>query len=97
MKSKGFLKQLIILIAVIFITAIPAYCAPVSIKETAIKFLLAMGGVALSSFIIFAGLSIYNKLFVERRGMKFDKDDSLSTPNNIDDAVTFFIKKNKLR
>lgn len=84
--------------AVILITAVPAYSAPaVSVKQTAIKFLFAMGGVALSSFMIFAGLSIYNKFFVERRGMKFDKEDSLSTPNNIDDAVTFFIKKNKLR
>lgn len=84
--------------AVILITAAPAYCAQaVSIKQTAIKFLLTMGGVALSSLIIFVGLSIYNKLFVEKSEVKFSKEDSLSTPSNIDDAVTFFIKKNKLR
>lgn len=81
--------------AVIIFTANPAFCAPISIKQTAIKFLFAMGGVALSSFIIFAGLTIYNKVFVKRA--KADEDDDLTTPDSIDDAVVFFIKKNKLR
>lgn len=86
------------MLAVMIITALPVFSAPTEeIKSTAIKFIFAMGGVALSSFIIFAGLTIYNKFFVERKNVKFDKEDSLSTPNNIDDAVTFFIKKNKLR
>lgn len=76
-------------------TASPAFCAPISIKQTAVKFLFAMGGVALSSFIIFAGLTVYNKIFVKKS--KADEDDDLSTPNSIDDAVVFFIKKNKLR
>lgn len=81
--------------AVILFTASPAFCAPISIKQTAVKFLYAMGGVALSSFIIFAGLTIYNKLFVKRH--KANDEDDLSTPDSIDDAVVFFIRKNKLR
>lgn len=98
LKNKKFLKSLIIPAAVILITALPGYCAPtVSIKQAAIKFLLAMGGVALSSIIIFAGLSIYNKFFVEHKSISFNKEDSLSTPDNVDDAVNFFIRKNKLR
>lgn len=92
------LIKYIIPAAVILITALPGYCAQsVSIKQTAIKFLLAMGGVALSSFIIFAGLTFYNKFFVERKYIKFNKEDSLSTPENVDDAINFFIRKNKLR
>lgn len=84
--------------AVILITANPAFSAQaVGIKQTAVKFLITMGGVALSSFIIFAGLSIYNKFFAEKNFNKSDKDDSLSTPDNTDEAITFFIKKNKLR
>ncbi len=98
MKNKIFLKSLVIPTAVIIIIALPAFCAPaVPIKQTAIKFLLAMGGVALSSFIIFIGLSLYNNFFVAHKSTNFDKDDSLSTPDNVNDAVNFFIKKNKLR
>ncbi len=98
MKHKNLLIKFIIPAAVIIITALPGYCAPAStIKQTAIKFLFAMGGVALSSFLIFAGLSFYNKFFVERKYIKFNKEDSLSTPDNVDDAVNFFIRKNKLR
>lgn len=98
LKHKTFIKILIIPAAVIIFTALPGFCASeVSIKQAAVKFLLAMGGVALSSIIIYAGLSIYNKIFVRRKSITFNKDDSLSTPENIDDAVDFFIRKNKLR
>ena len=90
-----FLPSILFVLLIIFFTANPAFCAPISIKQTAVKFLFAMGGVALSSFIIFAGLTVYNKIFVKKS--KADEDDDLSTPNSIDDAVVFFIKKNKLR
>ncbi len=90
------LNKILVIAAAIFIAALPGYCAQaVSIKQTAIKFLMAMGGVALSSVIIFAGLTLYNKLF--KRPSYFKNEDSLSTPDNIDDAVVFFIKKNKLK
>lgn len=96
MKNKIFANSLIAL--VILITASPAFCAPeVSIKQTAMKFLFAMAGVVLSSVIIFTGLSIYNKFFVERKSITFNKEDSLSTPDNVEDAINFFIRKNKLR
>ncbi len=98
MENKTFLKTLIIPAAVIIVTALPGFCAQtVSLKQTAIKFLLAMGGVALSSVIIYAGLSVYNKFFVQHKSINFNKEDSLSTPDNVDDAVDFFIRKNKLR
>ncbi len=98
MKNKYIFQKFIIPVAVIIFTALPGFCSPsVPIKQTAIKFLLAMGGVALSSFIIFAGLSLYNTFFVERKAIKFNKEDSLSTPETVDDAVNFFIRKNKLR
>ena len=58
---------------------------------------MAMGGVVISTFVIFLGLTIYNKLFVERKNIKFNQDDSLTTPNTVEDAVIFFVKKNKLR
>ena len=98
MKNNNYIKYLIIPVAVSLITALPGFCAEATpMKQVIIKFLLAMGGVALSSVIIFAGLTLYNKFFAGRKGKKFSKEDTLATPNTIEDAVTFFIKKNKLR
>lgn len=66
-------------------------------NSTILKFLIAMGGVIFSSLIIFGCLKLYNKF---RAGCKSiqnsDSDDALKTPKNMDDAVTFFIKRNKL-
>ena len=98
MKNSNAFRKVIMLAAVIIITALPAFCSPtVPIKQTAIKFLVAMGGVAASSLLIYFGLTLYNKLFVNKDGRTFSKDDTLATPDNTDDAVAFFIKKNKLR
>jgi len=84
-------------LAVISITALPAYCIP-TIQETGIKFLCAMGGVALSSLIIYLGLTLYNKYFVNNKPNINKEDDcELQEPNNEEDAVCFFIRKNKLR
>ena len=62
---------------------------------TVTKFALAMGGVVLSSIIIYAGLTIYNKFFVKNRSHGFETE-ILKTPKTVDDAVKFFINKNKL-
>ncbi len=92
------MNKVLVLAFVLVIAALPGYCAQtISIKQTAIKFLLAMGGVVLSSIVIYAGLTFYNHFFVDKRPSSFGKEDSLSTPDNIEDAVAFFIKKNKLK
>lgn len=62
------------------------------------KFFITMMGVLISSVIIWAGLSFYNKFFVKRGQMlKSNGEEDLKTPKTIDDAVLFFIKKNKLK
>ena len=66
-------------------------------SQAAFKFLKAMGGVALSSFIIFAGLTLYNNFFVKSGLDGNSEDDVLKTPRSSDEALTFFIKKNKIR
>ena len=73
---------------------------PVSKKKVAKKFLLAMFGVGISSFIIYAGLTVYNKL---REGviatnsydLSSDEDKSLDTPENLSEAVRIFVEKTK--
>ncbi len=96
--KNSFYKISLTLLAAIFIAALPSFAAQSKeVEATAVKFIMAMGGVVVSTFIIFLGLTIYNKFFVERKNVEFTKEDSLTTPNTINDAVTFFIKKNKLR
>ncbi len=98
MKNSIILKVFICMAVVTLFTTAPCFAADnPDINATAVKFLMAMGGVVISTFTIFLGLTIYNKLFVEKKYVKFNKDDSLSTPANVDDAVISFIKKNKLR
>ena len=75
--------------------AIPAKENGVTITIT--KFVITMVGVVLSSVVIWAGLTIYNRFFVKNDGRRGSaNDDILNTPKTIADAVTFFIKKNKL-
>ena len=75
----------------------PTTAAPVSFHNAVIKFLKAMGGVALSSFIIFAGLAIYNRFFVKQRLDGNREDDVLKNSHSVDEALIFFIKQNKLK
>ena len=79
------------------IPAIAEQAPDVAKHEAIIKFAIAMAGVMLSSFVIFAGLWIYNKFFVDKSLFpNNDKDDVLNTPKTVEEAVTFFIKRNKL-
>lgn len=68
-----------------------------NIHNTIIKFAFAMGGVILSSVLIFAGLTVYNKIFVKNPHYANSEDDVLKTPKTVDDAIVFFLKKNRLK
>ena len=61
-----------------------------------IKFALAMCGVILSSIVILVGLKIYKKIFVDKRNTNIIKDEILKTPRTTEEAINFFINKNKL-
>ncbi len=84
-------------------TAVPA--AAEAIEQTTkavnndviIKFAIAMFGVVLSAVVLFFGLWIYNRFFVDK-GLfpSNDPDDVLNTPKTINEAVIGFIKRNKL-
>lgn len=69
---------------------------PTSKRKIAKKFLLAMLGVIISSTLIFALLSIYNKLRenfkVEIKNPK-EEPSSLETPDNLNDAVKSFLDR----
>ena len=74
-----------------------AQTADQSKADAIAKFLIAMGGVALSSIAIFLGLTIYNKFFVDKKLFEPNNpDDALNTPKTVEEAVTLYIKRNKL-
>ncbi len=77
------------------VTPITPYKQPVSKRKIAKKFLLAMGGVAASSCIIFLLLTLYNKVresFVD--GAKTPEGEvSLETPDDLQGAVRAFLDK----
>lgn len=71
---------------------------PVSKKKIAKKFLMAMGGVALSSILLFLILTLYNKIragFLAPKAEQTNGETSLVTPENLTDAVRTFLDKTK--
>lgn len=85
--------------AVIF-TALPSFASKVNPEMNVIitKFGLAMGGVVLFSLILYFGLALYNKFFVDEQIKDFRlRKDSLRTPSDKDEAIMMFIAKNKLK
>ena len=86
-------------LTLIFLTANAGLCEQTRsavMHNAIIKFGLAMGGVALSSIIIFAGLTLYNKFFVKQQRPHSLEEEILKTPKTTEEAIKFFINKNKL-
>lgn len=107
MRNKKIILTLALVGAVILFSAHAGLCteqaaqsAPAvhaGMRVIIIKFILTMLGVAAASVIIWLGLTFYNKFFVRGNDSDFNRDDALNTPKSLEDAVTFFIKRNKLR
>ncbi len=89
MKNKIFILPILLLL-----TANRGLCATASaVNAVAVKFLLAMAGVVVSSLFIYFGLALYNKYFVKPQ----TEEDFTNSPKTVDDAVKFFINRNKLK
>ena len=73
------------------------YKQPISKRKIAKKFLAAMGGVAASSFAIFFLLTVYNRVreSFQVQNKTSDKDVSLETPQDVNEAVKTFLDKTK--
>jgi hypothetical protein len=62
-----------------------------------VKFSVAMGGVIVASIVIWLGLTVYNKIIEDKSQTILPEDEILTTPKTVDEAVKFFINKNRLR
>lgn len=70
---------------------------PMGKKQLALKFIMAMIGVGVSSVIIYVLLALYNKLMYGgvTRMEPSEEDNNLKTPTNMKDALNIFLKKTK--
>lgn len=70
---------------------------PISKRKLAKKFLSAMGGVALSSFLLFFLLTLYNRVREKTFGRvkTLEGETSLETPNDLTSALRTFLDKTK--
>ena len=95
MKNKVFHT----LLTFILLTANAGFCEQ---TRTAVlhyvtgKFALAMGGVLLSALVIFLGLSMYKRLLGINKEYYTNEKEILKTPKTAQEAIQFFIHKNKL-
>lgn len=73
------------------------YKQPISKRKIAKKFLAAMGGVGISSFLIFFLLTLYNRVReqVLNPVKTPDGETSLRTPDNLGNAVKSFLENTK--
>ena len=70
----------------------------ISLKLVAVKFGIAMGGVVFFSLLLYVGLSIYNKFFVDNRIKDYNlRQNSFMTPRDKDEAIMSFITRNRLK
>ena len=65
---------------------------------TAKKFIMAMLGVAISSLLIFIGLSLYNRFFHNPNSQENStyNENSLEKAKSLDGAISNFLNKTKL-
>lgn len=70
---------------------------PMSKRELAMKFIIAMLAVGASSVMIYVLLSVYNRFIYGTAKVpeKKSEDDEYKTPNNMKDALDIFYKKTK--
>ena len=71
--------------------------APFGKREMAMKFVLAMLGVAASSVVIYVMLSLYNRFIYKGSNPVIvnEDDNDFKTPTNMKDAINIFLKKTK--
>lgn len=62
------------------------------------KFAITMGSVLVSLIVIWFGLNILKKFKLNNRSHSKDLyNDGLSSPKTVDEAIAFFINKNRLK
>lgn len=93
-------NKIILIIFVCVIAMQPCFAVTLSNEFlfAAKKFIMAMLGVAISSLLIFIGLSLYNKFFHNPKSQENSTYDenSLESAKTLEGAISNFLNKTKL-
>ncbi|MCI1274443.1 MAG: hypothetical protein LKG27_08465 [Clostridiaceae bacterium] len=73
-----------------------AAAAPLTLRKTIIKFALSMGVVIVSAIVLYCILLIYKRIQNGKAAKMPQKRPTFETPQTTEEAVDFFINKNKL-
>lgn len=101
MKNKLFNNFILAILVVLFSTTNTAYAhgARLRVMKPMIeKYAIVMVAIVVASFALYVGLSIYNRLLAMKKLKNFtESNSSLKTPETVENSVTMYITKNRLK
>lgn len=101
MKNKLFNNFILAILVVLFSTTNTAYAHGARLRAMKLmieKYAIVMVAIVVASFALYVGLSIYNRLLAMKKLKNFtESNSSLKTPETVENSVTMYITKNRLK
>lgn len=101
MKNKLINNFKLAILVVLFSTTNTAYAHGAKLramKPMIEKYSIVMVAIVVASFALYVGLSIYNRLLAMKKLKNFtESNSSLKTPETVENSVTMYITKNRLK
>lgn len=101
MKNKLFNNFILAILVVLFSTTNTAYAHGAKLramKPMIEKYAIVMVAIVVASFALYVGLYIYNRLLAMKKLKNFtESNSSLKTPETVENSVTMYITKNRLK
>lgn len=101
LKNKLINNFKLAILVVLFSTTNTAYAHGAKLramKPMIEKYAIVMVAIVVASFALYVGLSIYNRLLAMKKLKNFtESNSSLKTPETVENSVTMYITKNRLK
>lgn len=101
LKNKLFNNFILAILVVLFSTTNTAYAHGAKLRAMKLmieKYAIVMVAIVVASFALYVGLSIYNRLLAMKKLKNFtESNSSLKTPETVENSVTMYITKNRLK
>ena len=101
MKNKLINNFKLAILVVLFSTTNTAYAHGAKLramKPMIEKYAIVMVSIVVASFALYVGLSIYNRLLAMKKLKNFtESNSSLKTPETVENSITMYITKNRLK
>ena len=101
LKNKLINNFKLAILVVLFSTTNTAYAHGAKLramKPMIEKYAIVMVAIVVASFALYVGLSIYNRLLARKKLKNFtESNSSLKTPETVENSITMYITKNRLK